>query len=74
MEQLYCFQNAAVVIGVEGAGLTNSVVMQRGASVINLHPAAPTARFSTLVSSCGQSYFCAHFQFQVVFQHFARVS
>ena len=39
---------------MEGAGLTNALAMPRGAAVVNLHPAAVGARFSTLASPCGQ--------------------
>lgn len=55
-EQLACFASAELALGVEGAGLTNAMVMPRGGVVVNLHPAHPDAGFSTLVSACGQSY------------------
>lgn len=56
-EQMSCFATADLAVGVEGAGLTNALVMPRGATVVNLHPAHPSSSFSTLVSECGQSYF-----------------
>ena len=33
------------------------MVMPRGGTLVNLHPAHPDSSFSTLVSACGQSYF-----------------
>ena len=56
-EQMICFASAELTVGVEGAGLTNALVMPRGATLVNLHPAHPDSSFSTLVSACGQSYF-----------------
>ena len=52
-----CFASAELAVGVEGAGLTNALVMPRGATLVNLHPAHVDSSFSTLVSACGQSYF-----------------
>ena len=54
---MVCFSSAELTVGVEGAGLTNALVMPRGATLVNLHPAHPNSSFSTLVSACGQSYF-----------------
>lgn len=59
-EQISCFASADLAVGVEGAGLTNALVMPRGATVVNLHPAHPDSSFSTLVSECGQSVSRAH--------------
>ena len=56
-EQMVCFASTELAVGVEGAGLTNALVMPRGATLVNLHPAHPDSSFSTLVSACGQSYF-----------------
>jgi capsular polysaccharide biosynthesis protein len=53
-EQAKCFRAADLILGVEGAGLTNMLFSQRGTTVVNLHP---NASFSTLQSDCGQSYY-----------------
>ena len=52
--QLECFASARLLVGMEGAGLTNALAMPRGATVVNLHPAHPASGFSTLRSHCGQ--------------------
>jgi hypothetical protein len=53
--QVRMFRRASLVLGVEGAGLINSLWLARDATVVNLHPLGD--KFSTYESHCGQSYY-----------------